>query len=222
MAELGIKLADGSFFPIMDDNHVRRRRVVLSVAQEGQLSAQVNLVRKDGEIEQYLGSLVVDEVEPNGEIEFVLGSDGSGGVQATLRGTPDGEQQRLQTTITETADDDLTFTLPDDQFGDLSDMAEIDDFDIDVSADVENITVESPRVAIDDDELAPALQEEPPTRPFRGLTLVAILLIVLSVITLGAFFVFRWLQTDVLPDLRAAVPPLIATRRFSARLRRRL
>jgi hypothetical protein len=53
------------------------------------------------------------------------------------------------------------------------------------------------------------------SRPFHIVSLIAVLLIGLSLVALGAFAVFRLLQTEALPELRAAVAvaPMVTARR---------
>jgi hypothetical protein len=72
----------------------------------------------------------------------------------------------------------------------------------------------------DDYEDGVDLEDSP--RSFSILAILAIVLVGLSVAAVAAYFVFRWLRTDALPDLRGAfIVPLALRRVRPDRLRRR-
>jgi hypothetical protein len=89
MAKVGIKLADGKFYPILDEYDSSRKNLVLTTVSNGQTSAQIDFYR-DGKTAagqmQYAGTLVVDSLSPKyaGEtsIELRIRSSGDGHIFA--------------------------------------------------------------------------------------------------------------------------------------------
>jgi hypothetical protein len=63
MAKVGIKLADGNFYPILDEYGSVGKKLVLTTVCDGQTSAQIDFYRYDeGAAGEYIGSLVVDSL----------------------------------------------------------------------------------------------------------------------------------------------------------------
>lgn len=152
MARIGIKLADGSFFPIIEDESSQRKRMVLTVARPGQTSAQIDLLRFDGETEQYVGCLVLDELvgEGTAELELIVGLDDDGTIDARVNDSVGGQYQSLSVNV-RTLESAGSFSLPDDSsypgdslgdIGDIGDIEDIDDTDF------------SPPEEIEDDDLS--------------------------------------------------------------------
>ncbi|MFW5695248.1 MAG: hypothetical protein ACOCYB_08760 [Alkalispirochaeta sp.] len=235
MARIGIKLADGSFYPILEDETRQKKRLILTAARDGQTSAQIDLLRRDEQSEHYVGCLVLEDLPAEGstELELVVGLDENGTVEARVSDSSGTRYQSLSVnldtfTVTE------SFSLPDED-GDTADSAlgditgvdsleeiglpDFDDEDtrlpstddipsdaIHDSTDSIESFVDEPLPAEDGEEMdADEEEPEPAPRPFSPLILAAVLLIGLSVAVIGAFFVFRWLQTEPLPELRAAL-----------------
>jgi hypothetical protein len=115
VAQIGIKLADHTFYPVLEDETPRRKRTVLSVAKEGQRSVQVDVIRRDDGNDQVVGSLVLEDLpdDSGGEVEFVLGIDSDGTVDARIS-DPSGEQyQSFSVNVTQ-LDLAESFSLPDE------------------------------------------------------------------------------------------------------------
>lgn len=284
MARIGIKLADGSFYPVLEDETRQRKRMVLTVARDDQASAQIDIIREDGELNQYVGCLVLEGLSPDtaSELEFTIGIDGEGNVDAQVSDSDGTQYQSLAVNLA-TLDVGESYSLPDeeDAFGEIGgvdDLQEVDlpdldepaldipdvaapdadttgfdsaefdagDFDAEAMPDLPGddlsgddlgdafAAADGPApsavgddgpVSMDtflDDELNDDDEEpEEAPRPFSALTLAAVLLIGLSLVALGAFAMFRWLQTDALPDLRAAtlLPVVVPRLRRGAALR---
>lgn len=72
MAEIGIKLADGAFYPVLPDESQQRKRLVLGAAQPSEGSVHIDLLRRDGDEETYIGSLAVQDLDPTQDVEFEL------------------------------------------------------------------------------------------------------------------------------------------------------
>jgi hypothetical protein len=136
VARIGIKLADGSFFPIIEDETRQRKRMVLTVARPGQTSAQIDLLRYDGETEQYVGCLVLDELagEGSAELELIVGLEEDGTIDARVNDAVGGQYQSLSVNV-RTLESAGSFSLPDDSaydgdsLGDIGDIGDIEDID---------------------------------------------------------------------------------------------
>lgn len=62
-SKIGIKLADGTFFPILDENALSEQSLELTTVRDDQESVQINLFKQvDGTEPEYIGSLIVEDV----------------------------------------------------------------------------------------------------------------------------------------------------------------
>ena len=77
MKQIGIKLADGSFYPIMEDGQVSSKKLGLTTVRDNQTRIVVDLYRsKTGTMEdaEYIDSLQIDNLNahPNGSVDIPL------------------------------------------------------------------------------------------------------------------------------------------------------
>jgi len=86
---IGIKIANGDFYPITDENSHTKKRLVLTTVHDRQSSVQIDLYRSISKSmldAQYIGSLVIDKIrpKPKGEpsIEMVISADFEGIITA--------------------------------------------------------------------------------------------------------------------------------------------
>jgi len=86
---IGIKIANGAFYPIMEENSTIKKRLVLTTVHDNQPSVQIDLYRTASNAmtdAQYIGSLVVEKIKPRpkGEpsIEMVISSSSNGDIIA--------------------------------------------------------------------------------------------------------------------------------------------
>jgi hypothetical protein len=86
---IGIKIANGEFYPIMEENSTIRKRLILTTVHDNQPSVQIDLYRSVSSVmtdAQYIGSLVVEKIKPKpkGEpsIEMVISSSSNGDIIA--------------------------------------------------------------------------------------------------------------------------------------------
>jgi len=62
-SKIGIKLADGTFFPILDEDALSEQYLELTTVRENQESVQINLFKQfEKEAPEYIGSLIVEDV----------------------------------------------------------------------------------------------------------------------------------------------------------------
>lgn len=247
MAQIGIKLADHSFYPVLDDETPQRKRMVLTVARDGQKSVQVDLIRRRDDGDQSVGCLVLEELNDTAgtELEFVVGVDIDGNVEARIS-DPSGEQYQSFSVRLDQLDVADTYSLPDTS-EDAPDIAAVES----INEEFDDTDLEFPDVDFpedldrsEDDDLAPDFaadlsggpggsrdfdgfsdgddlaedwddtdgESESPPRRFNPLLLIAIVLLSLSVVALGAYGLFNWLRSGSLPELRsAAVIPYVIT-----------
>ena len=119
-AKIGIKLADGTFFPIMDDDFSAAETLELTTVRDDQRSVQINLFKKedDSSDPSYIGSLIVEDIHEKtaGEptIELHLALDDNKNLSAEATDKDSGAHQTLRVsleTFTDQAFDDLDFDL---------------------------------------------------------------------------------------------------------------
>ncbi|AFG38759.1 Hsp70 family protein [Spirochaeta africana] len=164
MANIGIKTADGGFYPIFGDDEVANKRVRLAPAREHQSSVQIDLFRGDSDEvagAEYIGSLLLEHIEPTAdgkrEIELKLRLDTQHDLQATANDLGSGSYQSFSVnldTLNESGGFDIPdFSLDDDQIDDVMIDGGLEDID-DASANLD--------LSMDDDferELEAGLQD---------------------------------------------------------------
>lgn len=280
MARIGIKLADGSFFPVLEDSQPARKRLVLSLARTGQTSAQIDIIRRDESLEQSIGCLVLQDLPDGGaaDLEFVLGLDAEGTIDARVS-DPTGEQYQSVAVSLSTLSNLESYSLPDTtedepltdiggvdslediSLPDLEDEVDFDatpfssattqdaasdpgdddlsSFDLDdaFNSDIEeegmldDVATAVPGMDSDaeyfdempDEDMADEDEDEAPVPPrsFSPLLLISLILVVLSLAALGAYGVFRWLQSEPVPAIRASLFLITPAFRSHAIRRRR-
>jgi nucleoid-associated protein YgaU len=106
---VGIKIANGDFYPIVEENSTLKKRLVLTTVHNDQKTVQIDLFRslsKSMLDAQYIGSLVVDSLKPmtKGEpsIEMIISSDEDGNIVAeahNMDANGKGEQRTLNVSL---------------------------------------------------------------------------------------------------------------------------
>lgn len=238
MAQIGIKLADGSFYAVMDDAASQRKKVVLSPARDDQEGAQIDILRRENDIDQFVGCLVLENLQSgrSADLELVIGIDGEGNLDAHV-GDTGGEHFQSFSVSLDQLESPEHYALPDEADAnalDISDagppenlempdieMPDLDELDFDDSSEEvyteDDLVHARPFDEVEDEEDA---EDVLAPRPFNIVTLVALILITLSVLALGAYGIIRLLGARMLPELRAAmwlvpiVPRTIAPRMF--------
>ncbi|MDR0551417.1 MAG: LysM peptidoglycan-binding domain-containing protein [Spirochaetaceae bacterium] len=91
-ALIGIKLANGEFYPILDEKTAQRKRLVLTTVTDNQTAVQIDLYRslvKSIKGARYIGSLVIENITPSSKgipsIEMTLEYTPPDGVAASAR-----------------------------------------------------------------------------------------------------------------------------------------
>ena len=105
---IGIKIADGSFYPILDESTQARKKLLLTTVKDMQSEVNIDLYRANGEgIEaaEHIGRIRLENIEakPKGEadIELILSSDERGNINAQASDVGGEEQQSLSLALEE-------------------------------------------------------------------------------------------------------------------------
>jgi hypothetical protein len=120
---IGIKVANGDFYPIMEENSSVKKRLILTTAHDDQESVQIDLYNSFAKTMAdalYVGSLVIENIKPRpkGEpsIEMILASNAAGEISVDLAGldsSVDGEKQHLSVSLTSMEEDPMGDEIPD-------------------------------------------------------------------------------------------------------------
>ncbi len=104
--QIGIKLADGSFYPVLSESDQIRKKMVLTTVRDNQKTVQIDLFRGEGEFAEetdYIGTLMIENIQPapmkEPEVEVVLGVDEQGNLEATASDALTGESQSLSVSL---------------------------------------------------------------------------------------------------------------------------
>jgi outer membrane biosynthesis protein TonB len=122
-ATIGIKIANGEFYSIIDENSNVKKRLVLTTVHDNQRSVQIDLYKSETRTMAdalYIGSLVVEDIgeKPKGEpsIEMIIACDEEGHISAEaldLDTGSNGQHQYLNVSLKSLDEDNRDFDLPD-------------------------------------------------------------------------------------------------------------
>nr|WP_318681313.1 LysM peptidoglycan-binding domain-containing protein [uncultured Treponema sp.] len=155
MKTIGIKLADGSFYPIMQEGSAEKKQLSLTTVKDNQTTVQVDLYRSESgtmEDAEYVDTLEIKHLKkhPNGEPDFSLAIslDENNELKAELHDPETGKASSSDVTLVLKPQEDL------DQPSDIT-LAELDeslsnpqvqesfDSDEDLSFDPNSLNVDS-------------------------------------------------------------------------------
>ena len=180
---IGLKLADGSFYPVFEEQFRGSKRLVLTTVHDNQKSVQIDIykgVRKEVFEDAYIGSLVIENLSPvkkgTAEIELVMGIDQSGNLNAQAKDPVSGEQQALSVSL--------------ESLAQRSDY-EIPEFDIDQTPPVPpEETIAGEPYDADQEEGRSYAVKEKKTSPVAVIVAILLGLIVLSGIAAAVIWFF--------------------------------
>ncbi len=120
--QIGIKLADGKFYPILEDGAASRKRLVVTTVRDNQQSVQIDVYRGGGPMvhdADYIGSLVIEKISPAAkggpDIRLDLELDGSGMLDAYAEDLASGQHQSLEVSLQSLEEEDK-YEIPDFAF----------------------------------------------------------------------------------------------------------
>jgi hypothetical protein len=120
---IGIKIANGDFYSIIEENSSVKKRLILTTVHDKQNSVQIDLYRsvmRTMADAQYIGSLVVENIKPRAKgepsIEMVLSSNANGDITADaidLDTSASGEHHVLNVSLRSLDETSRDLDLPD-------------------------------------------------------------------------------------------------------------
>ncbi len=144
---IGIKIADGSYFPIMEEGSSKRKRLVLTTVNDNQENVQIDLYKGDGEElldAIYVGSLLIENIAQGpkelSEIELKLGFAQDGTLNAEA-GDPGSGQYESMSISMETLGESSVYDTPDFSLDDEMEDLQIDE-EISLDADMEDLQLD--------------------------------------------------------------------------------
>ncbi len=184
---IGIKVADGSYYPVLDIEFRGRKRLILTTVKDNQPKVQIDLYRGNGSSlteAHYIGSLSIENIPPAAqgepEIELLLGIDQDGQLSAEASDPATGETQRFDTRLTLQSEEDV-FMEP--EFALEEGPAELKDF-------------EEPPLTGEDYPVGESDRREQAVHRQGPSLILLIAFVVLGVLLVGAiaYFVYRAIQ----------------------------
>ncbi len=197
---IGIKVADGTYFPILQENESVKKKLVLTTVNDSQTDVQIDLYKGSGsELADavYIGSLVIDSIEPaekgSPEIELLIGLDDEGVLNASAGDSVSGEHQSLSVSLESLGEN--SYDIPD---------FELDD---DYNAQEGITAVEEEQLSMD--SYGTNIDEEPagesaPVKKRNPLFLAAFVVLGLVIICILAYFALQFFKGEPSPDLVAS------------------
>jgi hypothetical protein len=210
--KIGLKLADGEFYPVLEDGTAARKRLVVTTVQDGQPSVQIDLYRGEGPTiagASYIGSLVVEGIPtmPKGEpdIRMDLGLADDGTLTAFAQEASTGASQSLKVSL-EALSEEEKYEVPDFEFSNAG-REESSFTDVDFE-ETDSLPPEADSTQLLHDVRSEADAEEAMEKP-KGKTLriVLVLLALLILLALLGFLIYRF---AILPAQTAKAPPVPA------------
>jgi len=121
---IGIKIANGEFYSIVEENSQVKKRLVLTTVHDSQQSVQIDLYRSStGTMADafYIGSLVLEDIKPRSKgepsIELVISSASNGNISANAVDLDaSGGRQTLNVSL-KSMEENLGADIPDFEFG---------------------------------------------------------------------------------------------------------
>jgi len=208
-SKIGLKLADGEFYPVLEDGAASRKRLVVTTVQDGQPSVQIDLYRGDGPTVQgadYIGSLVVEDIPPmaKGEpdIRMDLGLAADGTLTAFAQEASTGASQSLKVSL-ESLSEEEKYEVPDFQFPrEGSRGSSFSDADFEGT---DNLPPEADSAQLLHDVRSEADAEEAMEKPKgKALRVVLVILGLLALIGILGFLVYKF---AIMPAQAAKAEP---------------
>ena len=139
--KIGIKIADGTYFPVLEENSSKRKRLILTTVNNNQSNVQIDLYKGEGEEflnPSYVGSLTIDSIAPaekgTPEIELKIGMNDENILDAVAKDLASGTEESLSVSVASLPDEN-TYDVP--EFSLDEDLDE--DFDEDLSLDEDDL-----------------------------------------------------------------------------------
>ena len=106
ISKIGIKIADGTFYPVLDAGATEKKRLTVTTVKDNQEQVQIDLYRgeeKSFDKADYIGRLMIEDIAPSPkgepEIEVILGIDDEGNLNAVASESTSGNKQSLSMSL---------------------------------------------------------------------------------------------------------------------------
>jgi hypothetical protein len=219
---IGIKLADGSFYPILDESVKASKQLVLTTVRDDQSNVKIDLYRSsedqallDTAEEEYIGSLLIENLPASlkgeAEVKLIIGIDEFENLNAEAVDASSGESQSLSISLQESAAGE-SFEVPDFELGVVD--SDFPSFDEDPAPDemqdepFDDFSENEP--FIDDSE--PNLDEEEFSSTessgaarYNPVLLAVFIVLGLLLIAVIGYVIFRVIQGPEVPPLIGAL-----------------
>jgi len=210
--KIGIKIADGTYFPVLEENSSKRKRLILTTVNDNQSNVQIDLYKGEGEEflnPSYVGSLTIDSIAPaekgTPEIELKIGMNDENVLDAVAKDLASGTEESLSVSVASLPDENTydvpEFSLDEDFDEDLSlDEDELDeDFENDVNEDFSPDPDEHETVDKEDNERV----SDKPKRRFHPLLTALLVLVSLLLLAALVYFLYNSFSGKEAPALQA-------------------
>jgi LysM repeat protein len=217
MNKIGLKLADGEFYPVLEDGTAARKRLVVTTVQDGQASVQIDLYRGLGPTidgAAYIGSLVVEGIpnlakgEPDIRMDLGLADDGT--LTAFAQEASTGASQSLKVSL-EALSEEEKYEVPDFEFAKGSDESRSGSFSDEDFADTDSLPPEADSAQLLADVRseadAVAANEKPKGSALRVVLLALGIVLILLV---AAFLVYKFVIAPAALAKAEATEPVAA------------
>ena len=196
---IGIRIADGSYYPVLEKGFTGRKKLTVTTIKDNQEKVQIDLYRANGggqEEPSYIGSLIVENIPPapqgEPEIDLFLGINRQGELSAEASDNRTGETQKFSTTITTLSDEDLS---------------EVPEFEVEDEGTAAKAGFEEPPLTGETYRVSEADRRRETVERERGgpNLFLLILFVLLGVLLVGAiaYFIYRSVRGPETPPLSA-------------------
>jgi LysM repeat protein len=212
-SSIGIKVADGSYYPILEHGYTGTKKLTVTTAKDNQDKVQIDLYSGSAPAKaptRYIGTLVIENIPPatqgEPEIELTIGLDQEGQLSAQASDSSTGESQSFSTTLADLSTEE---ELPGSEFPD----AEFPEAEIPGEEKPETLSFEEPPLTGETYPVGEADRREERVHRRGPNIFLLVLFVILGVLLVAAvaYFVYRSIQGPRIPPLTvsgtAAVAP---------------
>jgi len=214
---IGIKVADGSYYPVIDVDFRGTKKLILTTAKDNQEKVRVDLYRGRGSSltdASYIDSLLIENIPPatqgEPEIELLIGIDEEGQLTAEAFDQSTGERQRFDTSISDLSgsiDEAPDFTIEEEP-REQETATEAREGGAE-NAEAAGLELEEPPLTGEDYPIGARDRRETAVRRGGPNILLLVLFVILGIALVGAiaYFVYRAISGPAVPPLPAAAVP---------------
>ena len=204
---IGIKIADRTYYPILEKGAPSKKRLVLTTVKDDQRSVQIDLYEnEESEMStaRYVGSMLIENINtaPKGDVEvdLVVGLDESDTLSANAHEDSSGDSQSLSVSL-ETLAEDKIYDIPEFEMDDDLDTWDEESPAFDELAQDE-LAQDEPAEDDEFDTVGAAEQEAIVVRR-RPIFLWLFIVLAVSSVVIVAMLFFKVFQGSKVPPLQA-------------------